>query len=131
MENARDAKSMVELEREVLRAMCNDPPAIAAIGAAHDAAREKLREHSTRDDRLEAIEALRGYAWRDEEHRVVFEALARVRSNDAVPLREQLPAHATRMGFPDVEWNLYFEPNAGQNDLRELLRELLQRARAK
>jgi hypothetical protein len=102
-------------------------------GVERQAVREGPREQAGHDDkhgaaRRAVLEALREYAWQEEEHRVVFEALARVRSGDAISLREQLPAHATRMGFPEVEWQLYFAPSAGQNDWRELLRELLQRA---
>jgi hypothetical protein len=104
-------EQIVEMERAVLRAMCGGSLAPAQIKAAR--------------------EALREYAWRDEEHRVVFEALARMRNADAIPLRQQLPAHATRMGFPDVDWPLYFDPisqrHTTQNfDLEELLRQLLQ-----
>src|SRR5581483_520859 len=61
-EMARDANQIVELEREILRAMCGGTVAAAQI----DAVRESLRH----------------YAWRDEEHRIVFEALARMRSAD-------------------------------------------------
>ena len=113
--NTSDAEKIkeqvTELEREILRAMCGGSLAPAQI----EAAREALRE----------------YAWRDEEHRVVFEALARVRNADAIPLRQQLPAHATRMGFPDVNWPLYFDPIPQQRTarnfgLQELLRQLLQ-----
>ncbi len=113
--NTSDAEKIkeqvTELEREILRAMCGGAIAPAQI----EAAREALRE----------------YAWRDEEHRVVFEALARARNADAIPLREQLPAHATRMGFPEVNWPLYFnsipQQRAARNfGLQELLRQLLQ-----
>ena len=38
----------------------------------------------------------------------MFEALGRTRPVDLTPLREQLAAHATRMGFPEVVWELYF-----------------------
>ena len=111
MRDARKIKQIIELEREILRAMCNGALAPAQI----EAAREALRE----------------YAWRDEEHRVVFEALARARNTDAIPLREHLPAQATRMGFPDVDWPLYFNSpskrRTPQNfDLQELLRRVLQ-----
>ena len=106
---ARDANQIVELEREILRAMCGGTVAAAQI----DAVRESLRH----------------YAWRDEEHRIVFEALARMRSADAGALREQLPAHATRMGFPDVDWPRYFNASAPQNfDLQQSLQKLRQLA---
>jgi len=102
-------EQIVELERAILRAMC---------GMLAPAQIETARE------------ALRKYVWRDEEHRVVFEALARAGRADPVTIREQLPAHATRMGFPDVNWTLYFdalsERHAPQNfDMQDLLRQLL------
>jgi hypothetical protein len=105
-------EQIIELEREILRAMCGGWEAAAQVSAAR--------------------ELLRAYAWRDEEHRVVFEALARARNPETIPLREQLPAHATRMGFPDVNWPFYFDSISQQRapqtfDLQELLQQLLQR----
>jgi hypothetical protein len=41
-------------------------------------------------------------------------------------LQEQLPAQATRMGFPDVSWDNYFGPQSGAElDFGLLVRELL------
>jgi len=108
-------EQIIALERGILRAMCGGSQTPAQIAAAR--------------------QALRAYAWRDEEHRVVFEALGRMRNADSEAVREQIPAHATRMGFPDVDWPLYFDsisqPRATQNfDLQELLRRLLELAGA-
>jgi hypothetical protein len=65
------------------------------------------------------------YVWIDAEHRVVFEAIARLCSSDPSLLREQLPAQATRMGFPDVSWENYFVPqNEPENDIEALAGEL-------
>jgi hypothetical protein len=62
---------------------------------------------------------------------VVFEALGRLRDASALTpseLREQLPAQATRMGFPDVSWDNYFGQNRSeQRNVRDLVDELLAR----
>lgn len=78
----------IELERTILRGLCHSFPRDAAFTAT--------------------IQSLHGHRWQYDEHRVVFEALDRVRPADPAPLREQLAAHATRMGFPEVGWELYF-----------------------
>jgi hypothetical protein len=80
------------LERRILRLMCTGSLAAACVGAL-------LRD-------------LHGYRWRDPEHRIVYEALKGVRALQNLTLREQLPAQATRMGFPDVDWALYFAAGA-------------------
>jgi hypothetical protein len=54
--------------------------------------------------------ALRRYSWLDAEHAIVYAAIERLRARDPFMLREQLPAQATRMGFPDIEWRSYFSP---------------------
>jgi hypothetical protein len=76
------------LEREVLEALC-------------------ASQHVT-DDRGRLLGTLAPHVWQDPEHRVVYEALLRVRRCDPRALRSELPATATRMGFPDVEWGEYF-----------------------
>ena len=94
------------MELTVLRAICSGQNA------------GDLREMSVR--------GLSVYSWKSAEHRVVFEAIARLRRRDAERLREELPAQATRMGFPDVEWAAYFA--AGEEepaDLQVLVRELI------
>ncbi len=52
--------------------------------------------------------ALREYTWRDVEHGLVYAAIERLGPHDPKTLREQLPAQATRMGFPDIDWRAYF-----------------------
>jgi hypothetical protein len=88
-----NAKSNVDqvsgLEREILWAMCTSP-------------------HLT-GKRSMLLGALASHVWRDPEHRVVYEALLRIRARDPDALRSELPATATRMGFPDVEWSEYFQ----------------------
>jgi hypothetical protein len=52
---------------------------------------------------------------------VVYEALRAIRSRDPSTRRDQLPAQVTRMGFPDLDWSLYFGgaelPTSGIEDL--------------
>jgi hypothetical protein len=81
-------EKIVELEHAILCALCG-------IGSA-----------SNRWDELKA--EFSGYAWQKPEHTVVYEALRRIRARDQLTWREQLPAQATRMGFPDVDWAEYF-----------------------
>jgi hypothetical protein len=75
----------------------------------------------------EAKTILGNYAWLDADSRVVFEALCGL-SNNLTPaqLREQLPAQATRLGFPDVTWENYFKSaNGDAGELVDLLERLL------
>ena len=80
----------LDLERRVLRHLCRARP--------------------TRAARTRIARALREYTWRDVEHGIVYAAIARLGSRDPKTLREQLPAQATRMGFPDIDWRIYFDP---------------------
>ena len=69
------------------------------------------------------------YAWRDHDNRVVFDCLQRLTGANSLShlqLHEQLPAQATRMGFPDVKWENYFgQEAADQPDIRNLVDQLL------
>ena len=84
-----DVAQILGLEREILRALCASP-------------------HLT-GDRRTLLRPLASHVWRDPEHRVVYEALLRTLTRDPGALRSELPATATRMGFPDVEWSEYFQ----------------------
>jgi hypothetical protein len=88
--------SISALERTILRALCRD--------GVHSRARADLDGES----RASAVLGLLSHNWQDAEHRVVFEAVARLPGRSAADLRHQLPAQATRMGFPDVCWETYF-----------------------
>jgi hypothetical protein len=70
---------------------------------------------------------LAGYKWHDADHAIVYEALRKVSSRDKRPLREQLPAIATRMGFPDVDWDNYFtiSTTIPEQEINEILRKLV------
>jgi hypothetical protein len=83
-----------DLERRVLRELC--------------------RATLTRAAWAEIARALREYTWRDVEHGLVYAAIQRLASRDPKALREQLPAQATRMGFPDIDWQIYFDSTPTQ-----------------
>ena len=70
---------------------------------------------------------LSDYVWRGADHAVVYEAIVRARKCDPKRWREQLPAQTTRMGFPDVDWNVLYEPTppiTGEAQPHGLIREL-------
>jgi hypothetical protein len=96
-------RGLAEIERQLLRLLCQ-----TRGGAAIEKAQRELVD----------------YGWREQEHRIVFEALQKVRRQDWLSLREQLPAHATLAGFPDVDWDVYFQPLPVATDIGTLLREL-------
>jgi hypothetical protein len=97
---------VLDLERSTLRALCN------GIGGTGEEFRAAIRE-------------LSDYSWRGAEHRIVYDTLARLRAAGGECVAEQLPAQATRMGFPDVDWNLYRQPSeAAQPDISDIVRAL-------
>jgi hypothetical protein len=103
----------LNLEWRILRALCTDSPAPDSPNT-HDASA------------LPAIlDNLRAHPWQDPEHRVVFEALTLLPGRQSSDLREQLPAQATRMGFPDVSWDRYFAPSNDHAAIEALVAELL------
>jgi hypothetical protein len=57
----------------------------------------------------------------------VFESLARLASGlTPAELREQLPAQATRMGFPDMSWENYLgHSETSERDIHEMVEQLL------
>jgi hypothetical protein len=65
----------------------------------------------------------------DPKHRVVFEALTALPGRQPSALREQLPAQATRMGFPDVNWQNYFAAPADAPAIETLVAQLLATSR--
>jgi len=93
--------------------------------------RAEVREEDNETRTREAIlTALGAHRWRDPEHRVVFEALTFLPGRNTKQLREHLPAQATRMGFPDVNWDEYFAPRASDSPIESLVAELLAASRA-
>jgi hypothetical protein len=99
------SQRIADVERGILRVLCSR------------SATRRTREWLARE--------LAGYSWQVPDHRVVYEALRRIRSRDPHACRDQLPAQATRMGFPDVDWAIYFDPvDTPGREIRELLRVL-------
>ncbi|MGD0957482.1 MAG: hypothetical protein ABR953_11745 [Candidatus Acidiferrales bacterium] len=81
---------ITKLEREILVALCN---------------------RALSRPRWEQLAGgLANHIWHEPEHGVVYAALRKIRSRDQRTWREQLPAQATRMGFPDVDWAIYLAP---------------------
>jgi len=76
--------------------------------------------------RDEILADLARHNWRAPEHRVVYEALRRMPGCNSSALRAELPSAATRMGFPDVDWNAYFAgaKNPEASEIGDLLRRL-------
>ncbi|MGH9683488.1 MAG: hypothetical protein ACRD4S_07750 [Candidatus Acidiferrales bacterium] len=87
----------------------------------------------THQAREAVVRTLAGYAWNIAEHRIVYDAIRRIGGESPERLRERLPAEATRMGFPDVEWDNYFHRDEAETAqtkaLAKLADELLSIAR--
>jgi hypothetical protein len=114
MSSEANPRLVLDLESKILRALCSNPsPRIDNPAAAFTA------------ERADILAKLRTHPWQDPEHRVVFEALTLLPGRQANELREQLPAQATRMGFPDVNWDAYFAADADDISPEALLAELL------
>jgi hypothetical protein len=104
MPTGANPHSVAALEAKILRALCSEP--------------------ATSTDRANTLARLNKHHWQGPEHRVVFEALTLLPNRELKELREQLPAQATRMGFPDVAWEEYFAPEIQNTDPEVLLKEL-------
>jgi hypothetical protein len=94
------------LERDILRAIC--------CGS-------KLSGSALED----ALRDLEDYRWQSAEHRIVYAAVAALQRSRGESLVEQLAAQATRMGFPDVDWELYLKASEGaRTDVPAMIRAL-------
>lgn len=103
------SSTIAALERQLLGALC------AGVGDAADW------------DRFAG--ELSAHHWQDPDHKVVYQALRAIKSRDAKTRRDELPAQVTRMGFPDVDWNLYFEREEfSAPEIEKLIRQLKVRA---
>jgi hypothetical protein len=109
-DHAQDER-LLRLELEVLRWICSE------TGIDN---RENI------PSRLQTVLGeLKDYRWRGDEHRVIYGALTTLRPSSGETIAGQLPAQATRMGFPDVDWNLYLQPSgAHESDIEEMIRTL-------
>jgi hypothetical protein len=98
---------LVALERRILQVLCN-----------------QIQKRSS-SQRSSEVSGLADYSWQSPEHRVVFAAWEQLRRQGLRMLRDQLPAQATRMGFPDVDWAVYLHSRpAYSTSLHQLIRQL-------
>jgi hypothetical protein len=97
-----DQDSKAKLEMLVLCAVCQGTPQ----GPVRDA----------------ALRLLKDYRWREPVHEAMFRCLAQL---SAANFRDELPACLTRKGFPDVDWNALFDPQAlTKDEVERLMQEL-------
>lgn len=117
MTDQLNIEPILHIERAVLRALC--------CGTASQAEGGEPTQAAASSALSEALRELGDYRWRGDEHRVVYSALAALKPSRGESVAEQLPAQATRMGFPDVDWKLYLESSAtSQIEIRGLVRAL-------
>ncbi len=62
------------------------------------------------EDRRDTLRSLADYNWIHPDHRVIYEALRRSRQRESAALREHIVAEITRLGFPDIEVEPFFNP---------------------
>jgi hypothetical protein len=124
--------SPLDLESKILRALCSGFDFVAAHFSAPSATNPSPRANdpaALTAKRATILAQLRAHHWQDPEHRVVFEALTLLPGRQASDLREQLPAQATRMGFPDVNWQNYFAAPGDDSAIETLVAQLLATSR--
>jgi hypothetical protein len=85
---ATQSRNTKEVERLVLAALCTGPLSL--------------------DDRSEALRSLANYNWILPDHRVIYAALRRSRQRNSRALREHIVAEITRLGFPDIDVEPFF-----------------------
>jgi hypothetical protein len=105
----------IDLERSILQELCH--------------------ARLTRPAWAKVASGLREYAWSDVEHGLVYAAIQRIGYGNPQTLCEQLPAQATRMGFPDIDWQAYFSrkqegvPTPSVDRIVRQIRRLIQAVR--
>jgi hypothetical protein len=62
------------------------------------------------EDRSDILRSLADYNWIHPDHRVIYEALRRSHHRGSPALREHIVAEITRLGFPDIELEPFFNP---------------------
>lgn len=104
------AERIADLERAILRGLCT----------------RSIDASLWQEIRVQ----LAGYVWSEPDHSVVYEAILRVNSRNARNPLAHLVAQATRMGFPDLGWEVYLSPSAApEANIGELVRKLKATAR--
>ena len=79
--------------------MPSDDSSITATQIERDILRELCAGQIESRQWHRIVNRLSAYEWKDPEHKVVFDALQAIRSDDGLTRRQELPAQATRMGF--------------------------------
>ena len=74
----------------MLRAICQESP----LGSVREAASRLLKN----------------YRWQEPIHQAIYDCLVQLHAGNPEFLRSELPACLTRTGFPDVDWETFFEP---------------------
>jgi hypothetical protein len=118
----------LDLETRILSALCSGVDVVPAHPSPPSSSNQSSRANdpaALAAKRATILAQLRTHRWQDPEHRVVFEALTLLPGHHATELREQLPAQATRMGFPDVNWEEYFAVATDDSAIESLVAELL------
>jgi hypothetical protein len=92
--------------------MASDDSPIIAPQIERDILRQLCAGQIESKDWHTVVNRLSAYEWKDPEHKVVFDALQAIKSDDALTRRQELPAEVTRMGFPDVDWGKYLDADA-------------------
>jgi hypothetical protein len=64
------------------------------------------------EDRSDILRSIADYNWIHPDHRVIYEALRRSRHRESPALREHIVSEITRLGFPDIEVDPFFNPCA-------------------
>lgn len=104
MQTKRRPHEVQQLERRFLRGLCS----LANFREASAYCRQ-----------------LSQYGWLDPDHRIVFDAIRQLRVTDTDRWQAGLPALATRMGFPEIDWGDYFGASRVTSaDLQKWIAEL-------
>lgn len=105
MSSSPDDQHIIETERLVLCALCQG----TREGPVREAARENLRQ----------------YRWREPLHEILYGVVMSFPTDSAAALRDQLPSRLTRRGFPDIAWEVYFEPHQiSKKEVERMISEL-------
>ena len=84
------SRNTEEVERLLLGALCAGP--------------------LSSEDRSDILRSIADYNWIHPDHRVIYEALRRSRHRESPALREHIVSEITRLGFPDIEVEPFFNP---------------------
>lgn len=108
MHSKSDSVSCADNEEQLLRFLCASTEAVA--------------------QRRELFHKLRQYSWRDNDHRILFEAIGELLSRNSLKILEHLPAELTRRGFPDISCDALCDPSTLNSQAALALAEKLVRA---